>query len=103
MSRPHWPGDGSTTVEEASDRLVHRLIAEGHAETHRGDDVRMIAFGGKVGGRTPYLQIPLGHVARYLTGYVREHGALLRHVPSKGPALAFLVPAEKLRGSGSTA
>jgi hypothetical protein len=86
---------------EGSDRLVRRLIAEGHAETHRGHDVRMIAFGGKVGGRTPYLQIPLGHVAQYLSGYVREHWALLRHVQSKDPALAFLILMEKLRGSGT--
>jgi hypothetical protein len=85
---------------EASDTLVRRLVEQGRAHTHAGHEVRMIAFGGRVGGRTPYLQIPLGHVVRFVTDYVHEHRTLLRNVQSKDPALGFLILMEKLGAGG---
>jgi len=83
-------------------RLVRSLLAEGRAKTTHGHDVRLVAFGGKFGGHAPYLRIPLAHVVRFVSDYVRQHWALLRHVQAKDPTLGFLILLEKL-GSASHA
>ena len=86
----------------AAEALVRRLLRDGRSETHTGHALRMVAFGGKVGGHAPYLQIPLGHVLKFVTAYVHEHWKLLRHVQSKDPALGFVILMEKLRaGTGA--
>lgn len=81
-----------------TDRLVRTLLEKGHAESHRGHKIRLVAFGGKIGEvRGPYLQLSLNHIIEFLTGYVRKHWAVLRHVQSKDPTLGFLLLMEKLR------
>ena len=48
--------------ESAKSETARTLLALGRAKTHLGPDIRLIAFGGKVGERGPYLQVSLGHV-----------------------------------------
>lgn len=86
------PLDGSAPI-------VRSLLEHGRAKAHGGHDVRMVAFGGKVGEPKPYLQVPLGHVMAFLTDYVRGNWPLLRHVQSKDPTLGHLILSEKLRGA----
>jgi len=81
----------------AKGEVARALLERGRAKTGLGHDVRLIAFGGKPGGRGPYLQIPLGHVIDFLSDYVRAHWDVLKHTQSKDPALGFLMLMEKLK------
>ncbi len=79
--------------------VVRRLLERGRAKSHVGHAIRLVAFGGRVGDSTSYLQIPLGHVLVFLKGYVREHWAVLKHVQAKDPTLGLLMLAEKLEAA----
>jgi hypothetical protein len=83
--------------ESAKGKMARTLIARGRAKTHLGHDIRLIAFGGRVGEPGPYLQVSLAHVVGFLSDYVRAHWEVLKHTQSKDPVLGFLMLMEKLQ------
>ena len=62
-----------------------------------GDRLRMVAFGAARGDAATrmYDTISLGHVVRFLQGYLRQHWDILRHAQFKDPAIGFQVTLEK--------
>ena len=79
--------------------VVHMLLQKGHAQTHSGHQVRLVAFGSTLGaGNGPHhTAISLGHVAEFLDEYIRENWDVLHHADFKDPAFGFLVLLEKAR------
>jgi hypothetical protein len=74
-----------------------KLIRRGEVETGHGHRVRLLAFGSTVPQTTPsgYTAIPLGHVASFLRGHLREHWDIVRNAQISDPALGFLSLLEK--------
>lgn len=79
--------------------VVQALLQYGHARTHCGHVVRLIAFGSlpplSNGGKC--VAISLGHVQEFLEAYIREHWGLLCHAQFKDPAFGFEIMLEKAR------
>ena len=90
---------GCCTPEEAP-QVVAELGRVGHAKTHSGHEIRLVAFGSILGEKpVGYTAIPLGHVVAFLQDHLRRHWDLVRHVQTKEPVLGFLLMLEKgLRG-----
>ena len=86
---------GCCSADNATD-VAQDLLTRGHAETHGGHQVRMIAFGDAPevrnrGGHT----IAMRHVVSYLQHYLRDHWEILRHSQIKDPVFATLALIEK--------
>jgi hypothetical protein len=77
--------------------VAEQLIRHGHARTHAGHAVRLVAFGSVVtpesGGAVK--TISLGHVVRYLQKYIHENWDVLRRAQIRDAALGQLVAVEK--------
>lgn len=76
--------------------VVESLLQHGHARTHCGHRVRLVAFGvspDRTSGK--YEVISLGHIHRFLTTYMREHWGFIRASEFKDPAFGLLVVLEK--------
>lgn len=67
---------------EDAHEVTRELLANGHAENHAGQTVRIIAFGdtkdepSSHSGRTT---VSMRHVVEYLQGYLSQHWPVLRH------------------------
>lgn len=94
---------GCCPVDHAPD-LVTDLLARGHSTTPGGHHVRLVAFGATTAGTSTrrYTSLPLPHVVMFLEGYITQNWEALKTVPSKDPALGWLVLREKLRLAGET-
>jgi hypothetical protein len=79
--------------------VVQSLLEKGHARTHCGHTVRMVAFGSLPPqlGSTKYTVISLRHVQDFLEAYLRDHWDLLCHAQFKDLAFGFEVLLEKAR------
>jgi hypothetical protein len=79
--------------------IVKALLQKGHAQTHSGHRVRLVAFGSTAGnGSGPrHAVISLGHIAEFLNDYIRQYWDILHHADFKDPAFDFLVMLEKAR------
>jgi hypothetical protein len=90
---------GCCTPEEAP-QVVAELGRVGHAKTHSGHEIRLVAFGSILGEKpVGYTSISLGHVVAFLQDHLRRHWDIVRHVQTKEPVLGFLLMLEKaLRG-----
>ena len=76
--------------------VVDALLRQGHARTHCGHRVRLVAFGVSPDGRSgKYEVISLGRIHRFLIDYIREHWDLIRASEFKDPAFGLLVVLEK--------
>ena len=80
--------------------LVTDLLATGHSTTPGGHHVRLVAFGATPAGTRRYTSLPLPQVVTFLEGYVRQNWQALKTIPSKDPALGWLILREKLRLAG---
>lgn len=81
----------------AATHVAEELLRHGHARTHAGHTVRLVAFGSVVTpehGRT-FKTISLGHVVRFLQSYIHENWDVLRHAQIRDAALGQLVAVEK--------
>lgn len=81
------------------DTTIQALISKGVATTHGGHRVRMVAFGSSVDESVGngYSVVSLGHIARFITGYLNEHWDVLRHGQFKHPTLGMFMLMEKTR------
>ena len=79
--------------------LARQLLAQGHATTAAGHAIRMIAFGDLPDSdrQGPWTTVPMGHIVRFLRGYLKAHWEVLRHAQIRDPALGMLALMEKLR------
>jgi hypothetical protein len=79
--------------------VVQTLLQKGHAETHKGHRVRLVAFGSTVGtgGGPRHAAISLGHITDFLNEYIQQYWEIVRHADFKDPAFGFLVMLEKAR------
>lgn len=78
------------------DGPVGSLVSDGRATLPNGHAVRLVAFG--LPPSEPLVNahvVTLGHVTRFLRGYLDEHWDALRHTDSKDPALGMLMAIEK--------
>lgn len=77
--------------------VARTLLRKGHITLPAsGHNLRMVAFGSvKDGDNSAYRTISLGHVARFLQGYIRQHWEFVRHAQFKDPVFGFLVTLEK--------
>lgn len=83
--------------------VVQALLQRGRARTHCGHVVRLVAFGSlpPAASGNKYAAISLGHVHKFLEGFVREHWDVLCHAQFKDPAFGFEVLLEKARRGSS--
>jgi hypothetical protein len=79
--------------------LVREILRKGHALTHSGHGVRLIAFGSTTPAASgpPHTAISLGHVTNFLQVYIQQHWDILHNADFKDPAFGFLVMLEKAR------
>jgi hypothetical protein len=79
--------------------VVQTLLEKGHARTHCGHIVRMVAFGSlpALSAGAKYKVIPLEHVQDFLEAYLHDHWDLLCHAQFKDLAFGFEVLLEKAR------
>ena len=79
--------------------VVKTLLQKGHAQTHCGHHVRLVAFGATVGDgeAARHTTISLGHVAEFLHEYIQQYWEILHHADFKDPTFGFLVMLEKAR------
>jgi hypothetical protein len=77
--------------------VVRQLLQQGHAMTHCGHRVRLVAFGVSPGrsGSPKYEIISLGHIQRFLNDYICQHWEVLHQAQFKDPVFGFLVMLEK--------
>ena len=81
---------------EHAERLVHQVLAHGHAVTPTGHSIRMVAFGDVPDGQAPTsLTVPMRHVVQFLQAYLRTHWKVLRHAQVRDPAFGVLALIEK--------
>ncbi len=84
-----------------SSQVVSQLLQSGISQTPSGHMVRLIAFGATANpaGKTRYHILTLGHVLKFLQGYLRRNWEVLHHAQFKHPAFGFLMTLEKaMRG-----
>ena len=82
---------------EAIRDTAHSVVQHGHATTHSGHSIRMVAFGAissAISNRP--LTIGLDHVLRFLRSYLNQRWEYLRHTQFTHPALSFLALIEKI-------
>jgi hypothetical protein len=88
-----------------AERAARTLVRRGHVKTPSGHRARIVAFGTGVdshaGSRT-HTVVELGHVTRFLQGYLREHWGVLRHAQFKDATLSVLALLEKTAGGPSS-
>jgi hypothetical protein len=77
--------------------VVKDLLHKGHAQTHSGHRVRLVAFGSTVGEDNKCTVISLGHVVNFLRDYIHQYWDILHNSDSKDPAFGFLMMLEKAR------
>ena len=79
--------------------VVRMLLQKGHAQTHSGHHVRLVAFGSTVvdSGSPRYAAISLGHITEFLHEYIQQYWHILHNADFKDPAFGFLVMLEKAR------
>lgn len=77
--------------------LVAQLLTKGSTRTPAGHHLRLVAFGASDSESHRYTTISLGQVHAYLEAFVREHWDALKAIPSKDPALGWVMLREKLR------
>lgn len=77
--------------------VVEELIHKGHARTHNGHQIRLVAFGAYADDSPskPYVIVTLDHIAHFVQTYLREHWDVLHHAQFKDPALSFFMMLEK--------
>ena len=75
--------------------VADELITHGHAQTHGGHQVRMVAFGDAPDTPASARTIGMRHVVSYLQRYLRDHWDVLRHSQIKDPVFATLALTEK--------
>ena len=82
---------------EHAPALVRQLLARGRAMTPAGHAIRMVAFGGDGtgSGAGPCTIVHMGHVVRYLQGYLREHWSVLQQAQLRDPAFDILALLQK--------
>lgn len=86
--------------------VVRSLMRDGHARTHCGHIVRLVAFGSSPSqmSQPKYKVILLGHVERFLLEFIRQNWEPIHSAQFKDPAFGFLVMQEKAklgcRGTG---
>jgi hypothetical protein len=85
---------GCCSSDDASD-VAHELVARGHARTHGGHQVRMVAFGDAPDAPASARTIGMHHIVSYLQHYLRDHWDVLRHSQIKDPVFATLALTEK--------
>jgi len=87
---------GCCAPENAS-QLAQGLLERGHARSHSGHAVRMVAFGmGPTDAHAArWHVVPMQHVVRFLQDHVRQHWDVLRHAQLKQSAMGFLAMLEK--------
>lgn len=86
---------GCCSADDAGD-VAHELVARGHAHTHGGHQVRMVAFGDAPDAPVASARtIGMRHVVSYLQRYLRDHWDVLRHSQIKDPVFATLALTEK--------
>jgi hypothetical protein len=86
---------GCCTSAEAVD-TARELLRKGHAQTHCGHQVRLVAFGSlRAGGGPRHSVITLGHIVKFLRDYIRRYWDILHHADFKDPAFSLLVLLEK--------
>ena len=73
--------------------VVDALLQKGHARTHGGHHVRLVAFGSSPGKQSNprHTTISLGHVTTFLHDYINEHWDVLHHADFKDPVFGFLL------------
>ena len=77
--------------EEKVSGMVDSLIQHGHAQTHHGHKIRLVAFGSILPESNPgYITIGLVHIIDYVKGYLEENWDVFRVTELKDPALGFL-------------
>lgn len=77
--------------------LAGRLVRDGHAKTHHGHRVRLIAFGSlpsDVPSRR-FQVVLLGDIVAFLREHIRRNWSRLQSSESKDPGLSFLMTLEK--------
>ncbi|MEO8217593.1 MAG: hypothetical protein ABI718_10975 [Acidobacteriota bacterium] len=91
------------TGHDDAGALVDGLLSTGSVTVPSGYQIRLIAFGAFPPGEEvpPCRIISLGHVVRFLQGYVRDNWDMLRRCQVKDPALGFLMTMEKARRGGA--
>jgi hypothetical protein len=79
--------------------LAKRILQKGHAMTHAGHSVRLVAFGSTAlsSNTAGHPTITLGHVAKFLREYIEKHWDIVRNADFKDPTFGFLVLLEKAR------
>ena len=76
--------------------LVRKLLKSGHAATHAGHLVRMIAFGSTDDrGGTHHSVVTMGHIVEFLQSHLRQNWAVLGRAQLSQPALSYLALLEK--------
>jgi len=82
---------------EHAETTAEELLRRGHALTHSGHWVRLVAFGSSPDRphAKHYEVISLGHVYDFLIEYIREHWDVVQAAEFKDPAFGFLVVLEK--------
>jgi hypothetical protein len=87
---------GCCAAEHAA-ALTNQLLAHGRVTSATGHSIRMVAFGNASNADRPgpWSTVPMGHVVRFLRGYLRRHWKVLRHAQIKEPTLAVLALIEK--------
>lgn len=87
---------GCCRAEDAPGQ-VEQLLSRGETLLPSGHLLRPVVFSSLPPDRPEpkFKRVSLGHVVRFLQGYLREHWEALRHAESKDPAFGFLVMIEK--------
>lgn len=97
---------GCCPPEDARE-VTRELLTKGHAETHAGQTIRVVAFGNtkdEPSHQPPHSAprtIPMRHVVQYLQSYLSQHWAVLRHAQVRDPAFGTLALLEKWNIGGS--
>lgn len=86
---------------EIAERAAQDLIRRGRADLSPTHHARLVAFGSVLEKNLGYpcQAMALGHLVRFIQGYVREHWDVLRHAQFKDPSLGLLMTLEKALGS----
>jgi hypothetical protein len=89
-------GFGCGSREEAW-KIAETLLSDGRALLPNGHHLRMAVFASITDGTHPsrILVISLGHVLRFLRGYIDSHWEVLKHAAPKDPAFGFLMAVSK--------
>ena len=77
-------------------RLVRSLLGEGRTPLPSGHQLRLVVFAASRDAEAaPAHFVGIGHVVRFLQGFLSANWSALRHTESKDPAFGFLITLEK--------